>query len=84
MTFLDDRAAIARRNARRNWRVVWVPLSAFDETSERPSPEAALAMMWRLALDAWAMTGRALPDYSRAATPVRRVPLSTPQVECRD
>jgi len=29
-------------------------------------------MMWPLALEAWALTGRPLPDYVRGQAPVRR------------
>lgn len=38
-------------------------LSATTTASER------LGMMWQLALDAWASSGRALPTYSRRDTP---------------
>lgn len=41
-------------------------LSAFTTAAER------LEMMWPLALDAWKLTGRPLPDYARSAMPVKR------------
>ena len=40
-------------------------LSATTTADER------LAMMWPLARDAWALAGRAIPDYPRDRTPVR-------------
>lgn len=42
------------------------------------TPEQRVAMMWRLALDAWATSGRPLPTYTRAETPMRRLPLRSP------
>ncbi|HSM50460.1 MAG TPA: hypothetical protein VLA75_03560 [Thermoanaerobaculia bacterium] len=39
------------------------------------TPEQRVAMMWRLALDAWATSGRPLPTYTRAETPMRRLSL---------
>jgi hypothetical protein len=41
-------------------------LSGFTTAEQR------LEMMWPLALDAWKLTGRPLPDYVRAAMPVKR------------
>ena len=41
-------------------------LSAFTTAEER------LEMMWPLALDAWKLTGRPLPDYVRSTMPVKR------------
>jgi hypothetical protein len=41
-----------------------------DDQSGTNTPEERLAMMWDLALDAWSLTGRPLPDYPRHETPV--------------
>lgn len=71
---LYDASASRRRAARRDWRVARIALSTSTEPGEGLSPEIALGMMWQLALDAWAMTGRALPDYPRAKIPVQRLP----------
>jgi hypothetical protein len=60
-----------RRAARGDWPVVKTTLSEQDNAAHGIAPEAALAMMWQLALDAWAMTGKSLPDYTRAEAPVR-------------
>jgi len=34
--------------------------------------EDRLEMMWPLALEAWSLTGRPLPDYVRSTMPVER------------
>lgn len=39
--------------------------------SERVSPEVALASIWRLSCEVWALSGRPWPDYTRAAMPGR-------------
>jgi len=44
-----------------------------DDLSGSTTPEARLEMMWPLALEAWSLTGRPLPDYARRDTPVRCV-----------
>jgi hypothetical protein len=75
-----DPTAIQRRAARRDWRVVKTSLSASIDAGSLP-PEVALGMMWQLALDAWAMTGRAIPDYSRTDSPVRRLRMPQTQME---
>ncbi len=77
----DEQTANERRLARREWRVVKTSLSVLNAVKETLPPHVALGMMWQLALDAWAMTGRALPDYVRSKTPVRR--LSVHEVELR-
>jgi len=60
-----------RRAARGTWRVVKTTLTAPEQPQAPQSPAAALGMMWQLALDAWSMTGRPLPDYPRSRIPVR-------------
>jgi len=42
-----------------------------DDLSGTTTAEARLAMMWPLALEAWTLTGRPLPDYARCDTPMR-------------
>lgn len=46
-----------------------------DDASDvlETTPEQRLAMMWELVTQAWAIAGRAIPDYDRAHTPVRKV-----------
>lgn len=62
-----------RRDARGSW-----PVKAFrlgkepgDDLSERTTPEERIAMMWRLASDAWTSAGRRLPAYTRDRMPGR-------------
>jgi hypothetical protein len=43
-----------------------------DDLSGTTTAEERLAMMWPLALEAWALSGRPIPDYERSAAPVRR------------
>ncbi len=65
----------ARAAARRSW-----PVRAY-RLGEEPAEDLSavttaaerLAMMWPLALDAWAAAGRPLPDYPRHQAPVRIV-----------
>jgi len=70
----DTEEMRATRAARRGtwpvraWRLGQEPgedLSATTTAAER------LAMMWPLALDAWASAGRPVPDYSRSRAPIR-------------
>jgi len=63
---LQDPAAILKREARREWSVVKVALTAASEPQASLSPDMSLAGMWQLALNAWSMTGRPLPAYSSA------------------
>jgi len=44
-----------------------------DDLSATTTPEDRIAMMWPLALEAWALTGAAVPEYERAKTPVRKL-----------
>jgi len=70
-----DPDAEARRRARAAW-----PIRRFDlgcepneDLSDSTTMEERLGMMWQLALDAWSMSGRPLPDYERADMPIRMV-----------
>lgn len=69
----SDETVEARRRARGSW-----PVKAFrlgeepgDDLSERTTPEERIAMMWRLASDAWTSAGRRLPAYPRDRMPGR-------------
>ncbi len=67
-----------RAQRRRSW-----PIRRFA-LGQEPGPSLAatttaeerLAMMWPLALEAWSLAGRPLPDYPRSQAPVRRRALS--------
>ena len=65
-----------RKEARREW-----PIRVYRLEDEPPSlsatttPEERLMMMWTIARDAWSLSGRTLPTYSRSEIPIRIVPL---------
>jgi hypothetical protein len=69
----DEEARRARAAARADWPVRKVDLRAADDEdlSDTTTAEERLAMMERLALDAWASTGQPFPTYLRAAMPGR-------------
>ncbi|MXW34351.1 MAG: hypothetical protein F4X11_20910 [Acidobacteria bacterium] len=78
-------AAEERRAARDSW-----PVKAFrlgeepgDDLSDRTTPEERIAMMWRLAVDAWTSAGRRLPAYTRDRMPGRviRTPHTSSQTD---
>jgi hypothetical protein len=72
----DSGAGAARREKRKSWpvRVFRLGEEPDDDLSQATSAEARLDMMWPLALEAWSLTGRALPDYPREKIPIRRLP----------
>jgi hypothetical protein len=43
-----------------------------DDLSASTTAEERLAMVATLTLEAWSLSGRRLPDYTRAETPVAR------------
>ena len=45
-----------------------------DDLSATTTAEERLAMMWPLAVEAWSLTGRPMPEYERKDTPVRLLP----------
>ena len=65
---------------RRDWpvRVYRLGEEPSDDLSRTTSPEERLAMVWKLTLEAWSVSGRAHPEYSRAETPVSRRPWPGP------
>jgi len=70
MSAADDRA-----KARKSWPIA--RRSQFDDAkvdlSSTTTVEERLAMMWPLALSAWSLTGKPLPDCLRSETPIRIV-----------
>ena len=44
-----------------------------DDLSDSTTPEQRLEMMWPLAIEAWSLSGKPLPEYARKDTPVRRL-----------
>lgn len=77
---LDMAERKRRAAARRSWPVHKVrpgeepgeDLSASTTAAER------IGMMWRLAQDAWALSGRPIPEYSRAEMPITKRRLHDP------
>jgi hypothetical protein len=68
----DASEAEARRKAREKWPVVVLHLNEdSDDISDVTTPAERIAMMWPLALEAWRLAGRPIPDYDRAHTPCR-------------
>jgi hypothetical protein len=63
----------ARAEARRNRPVrrFEVGLEPNDDLSGTTTAAERMGMVWRLSLDAWAMTGKQLPDYPREQIPGR-------------
>ena len=45
-----------------------------DDLSAVTTAEERLAMVWPLTLEAWSLTGRPYPEYSRGDTPVSTRP----------
>jgi len=70
MSEADARARAARRA---NWPGARYALGHEPDADLRATTTSSerLDMMWQLALDAWAMTGRPIPSYTRAETPGR-------------
>jgi hypothetical protein len=63
-----------RLSRRRSWPVKVYRLGAEpgDDLSGQTTPEARLAMMWELAVEAFTLAGGRLPSYGRHETPVSR------------
>jgi hypothetical protein len=71
---VPERPAGERRARRAQWpvRVYRLGEGPGDDLSGDTTPAQRLAMMWPLAVEAWAVAGRALPSYRR-----HELPLST-------
>jgi hypothetical protein len=70
MTDANDRAA-----ARKGWPIRKHRLGEepSDDLSGSTTAEERLQMMWQLAVDAWSLTDRPIPDYDRKEAPVRKL-----------
>jgi len=70
---LVTRDPTSSANDRRSWPVRVYPLGEGPaaDLSATTTAEERLAMMWPLAEEAWALTGRGWPTYSRREAPVR-------------
>jgi len=60
------------RYGRRSWtaRAVKLGEEAGDDLSGWTTPAQRLEMMWPLAVEAWSLSGRPLPEYERRTIPV--------------
>lgn len=69
-----DAETRARARARAAWPVRRYPIGGepSDDLRASTTAEERLAMMWPLAVEAWSLTGRPLPEIPRAKWPVRR------------
>jgi hypothetical protein len=65
---------------RRDWpgRVYRLCAEPGDDFRATTTAEQRLAMMWPLALEAWSLSARPLPEYSRSETPVSMRPAHAP------
>jgi len=72
----EEEARRARAAVRKDWpiRVYKLGEEPPEDLSATTTAAERLAMMWPLALQAWAFTGKPLPTYTRAETPIRIVP----------
>lgn len=63
----------SRAAARRAWPVRLVALGSEppNRLDRSTTPEERLAMVWTMTVEAWQLSGRPMPAYPRAATPVR-------------
>ena len=66
-----EEARRQRAAARRSWPLRGYRLGSEpgDNLTAVTTPEQRLAMMWELALQAWHLSGRELPTYSRHEIP---------------
>jgi hypothetical protein len=73
MVLMEDRERKERAAARRSWpvRIYRLGEEPDDDLSATTTAAERLAMMWPLAVDAWASSGKEIPDYPRNETPVR-------------
>ncbi len=73
MVPMEDRERKLRAAARRSWpiRVYRLGEEPDDDLSATTTASERLAMMWPLAVDAWASSGKEIPDYPRNQMPVR-------------
>ena len=72
---MEDAGRRARAEARRRRAILHKSSLQVCEADLSPVRGAeAVSLVARLAVESWAMAGRALPDYSRDRIPVRFVP----------
>lgn len=64
-----------RARARAEWPGTLTTLERQSDAAivRHGTPGERVAMVWRITLDAWATSGRALPEYDRANMPGRLI-----------
>jgi hypothetical protein len=69
----EELERVARAAARRSWPVRKFRLGEEpdEDLSATTTAKERLEMMWPLAVDAWTLAGREIPDYPREQAPVR-------------
>lgn len=69
----EGRERRARAAARKSWpvRVYRLGEEPDEDLSATTTATERLEMMWPLAVDAWASSGRPIPDYPRDQAPIR-------------
>jgi hypothetical protein len=72
---MSDDARRARALARAHWPGVLTTLEEQDDAVIVTHGTAAerVGMVWQITLDAWASSGRPLPEYTRATMPGRLI-----------
>lgn len=75
-----------RAAERAAWPIRRITLDAEgDSSTDAPaSAEERFAMVWRLTRDAWALSGRPMPDYPRAEAPGRLRRLDEEETDGRE
>jgi hypothetical protein len=73
MSSADTGETRARVAARRAWPLRLVALGSAEQGSldRSTTPEERLEMVWTLTLEAWALSRRPVPSYTRASSPLR-------------
>jgi hypothetical protein len=68
-----DQARKERAAARKSWpiRVYRLGYEPDEDLSDITTATERLEMVWQLTQDAWASSGRPIPDYPRERTPIR-------------
>ncbi|MFO0601195.1 MAG: hypothetical protein U0228_38150 [Myxococcaceae bacterium] len=62
-----------RRLARAQWPIVKTTLADTSDAVDlraTTTMDERFAMVWRLTLDAWALSGKPMPSYTRATMPI--------------
>ncbi len=69
----NERDMQTRRRARARWPIVRKELTddPGDDLSETTTPGQRIAMMWPLAVEAWRVARKKIPDYARSHVPGR-------------